>query len=127
MACFPAVGCDPRDSLGQGFHRSQSVVIAQNLGRKRPHITQRHRTKAFGSAAGNAFNNRIHIENRDAVDGHSAKLERGSIVEVFVTERNLANTDASGFCGHEGLSSYNRKISILFKKPMEGWPLNYWL
>src|SRR5437660_10982410 len=100
MSLIFAFGRDLGKSLSQGLHCSQGVIIAQHLRWERPDVSQRHGTEAASRLPTGAFDDRMHIEKRDAIDGHAAEFERRAIMKVLVIKGNIANADVGGFTGH---------------------------
>src|SRR5947209_1939073 len=101
MTRFLAISCYSSDALSQDFHCLEGVVVAKHFRRKGPDVAQRHRAKAPGNSAGGSFDNRMHVEERDAINGHSAELKRSAIMKVFVIKGNFADANVGWLRGHD--------------------------
>ena len=98
MAKVDVATIKPRDPLRDCLHRLERGLVGK-LGRKRPDIAKRHRSKPTRRRTGAHLGRQLDIENRHPIEGDTAKLDWRAIKMVFVRERQFTDTQVGGFHG----------------------------
>ncbi len=102
MARYGAAGEDPADAFRQRLHGGDGGVVAEYLRRERPDVAQRHRAMSDGAPAIPAADPALDVEERDAIDGGAAELDRRTIEMVFVLAADGFDADVGRL--HGGLT-----------------------
>src|SRR5437773_9080745 len=98
MPSFLVITSNDRNTAGQSLHRTQSCVIAHRMGRKRPHITQRHRPEALTHLSANGADRTVHIDEYSFVLNPAAKLDGNTVLVLLIAMANAFEANIVCLC-----------------------------